>query len=112
MSKHTPGPWSASIHEEMKISISPRKSVMAGVFHISGGPDGGLIASFSTSLFPRKLTEEEMSNAKLLAAAPELLAALQAIVEVDHPDADYTRMVERAKRIARNAIEKATGEKA
>lgn len=89
------------------MSLSPRKSVMAGVFHISSSVDGGIIASLSHRLAPRKLTEEEMSNAKLLAAAPELLAALQAIVEVDHPDGDYFRMVERAKRIARSAIEKA-----
>ena len=96
MSKHTPGPWARR----------------PGTLSVQGG-DGKLVANALSGTMQRvadgpalRSRQEAEANAALVAAAPELLAALQAILEVDHPDADFSRMVERAKRIARNAIEK------
>jgi hypothetical protein len=108
MSKHTPGPWAVHTPKSPKQAAviarelsDGRRTVVAVI------PDHLEFGNASVTDW-----NEQEANARLAAAAPELLAALRAIVEVDHPDADYTRMVERAKRIARNAIEKATGGKA
>lgn len=80
---HTPGPWTLKQHGPNHFTLT--------------GQAPGLIADIHSD-----------QDAALVRAAPDLLAALQAILEVDHPDADYLRMVSRAKNIARAAINKAT----
>jgi len=68
MSKHTPGPWTF-VHE--------------------GGIDGGYFidAKEDVVVLPRGRLNE--ADARLIAAAPDLLAALRAIVNKAHPRADY-----------------------
>ena len=86
--KHTPGPWRTFIWNEFA-----GEAVINHVIVITDNKD---IARFS------RATDEVMANARLIAAAPELLAALQELVAVvghDHLTAE-----------ARAAITKATGE--
>lgn len=53
------------------------------------------------------------ANARLIAAAPDLLAALKRLVEVNETEAgDDVRQWAAAMQAAHEAIEKATGEKA
>lgn len=64
MAKHTPGPWGA---------ITTRKT---GRWIIVGGPAGRTLASLPC-LATGTLWEEDAANARLIAAAPELLAMLK-----------------------------------
>lgn len=67
--KHTPGPWSISYECEHakhgQFSIETNDSFIALV-------DAGLIA--------------QQANARLIAAAPELLEALKLLVDDSHPE--------------------------
>jgi hypothetical protein len=104
--QHTPGPWQwshngASTHDTHCIEIS-------------GGDRIGNVAycqSYTGDGYDDR--SETIANARLIAAAPELLEALQAIVKslADHDDEG---MVEHAAQMvaARAAIAKATGEQA
>lgn len=83
MSEHTPGPWSVEPYDKYQkdiIIIEPRCSVdNDDVDH-----------------------EEAEANARLIAAAPDLLEALQAVVAIaDRKTVEFDR--------ARTAIAKATG---
>lgn len=110
--KHTPGPWIAS--------FTNRKDPFARAYikHPSGfvcGIYGGRTEEVCGA-------DEADANARLIAAAPELLAALQAInaaltqpVQFSGSDATGTCNILRgdcqvAASIARAAIAKATGE--
>lgn len=85
--KHTPGPWEASQWR---------------VCHSVGG-DIGVICDTANNAKTR--TEENMANAKLIAAAPELLEACQMLLTLSLPhDVSGRAMVDKA----RAAIEKAT----
>ena len=53
-------------------------------------------------------SREEQANARLIAAAPELLAALQSIIDIPEPHVVHERELE-MRNIARAAISKATG---
>lgn len=94
--KHTPGPW--------KILDTTRCNGYE-IFRIGGNNAGGSWAESITS-------GDRDANARLIAAAPELLEALLAAIPElpthDHPDglADYECP---ALRKARAAIAKATG---
>lgn len=87
---HTKGPWSLLIARTM--------------VHIKGGL-GELIASL-----PWK-TERDKSNARLIAAAPDLLAALEALRDAvkDHPAMQGREYVGLGIQV-NNAIAKAKGE--
>jgi hypothetical protein len=71
--KHTPGPWSLSDRTD---------SITWGDCSFSApvGAGGFVIASHSVCTIPRhqreRLTDEHRANARLIAAAPELLKAL------------------------------------
>ena len=90
--KHTPGPW--------RERAMPGRKTTAW---ISGG-DGNLITEISGA---RRLPEENAANAALIAAAPEMLAALKNLVN----DALANGMHSSEPRIieARQAIAKAEG---
>ena len=73
--KHTPGPWSA-----------PSAGIYAGPM-VDGYATGPLIASVGTRevlkqmrKFKRNTLQEVDANARLIAAAPDLLAALEAVL--------------------------------
>ena len=95
--KHTPGPWVAS-------------NDLCHVFGRSGwsvGPHGVTTAVCGDT----PPAEEQEANARLIAAAPELLEALECVTGLiawarDH-GASYTEPIEH---MARNAIAKATRE--
>ena len=64
MSAHTPGPW--NVRSEEAISIDAGGSRVCMLTHL-------------TRLFDRRDPEEVAANARLIAAAPDMLAALTAI---------------------------------
>lgn len=82
MSKHTPGPWTDSPILERESG----RSVSAVFEHDDGGcTDTPVCAMCPTAtddngdyLYP--MTEEQEANARLIAAAPEMLEILQALV--------------------------------
>ncbi len=90
--QHTPGPWRVTydgtayfVQEHLKIEV------------LSVDEHGN----------PCKWSKEREGNARLIAAAPELLEALELLV--DNPYREGTESDERLRRIARAAIAKATG---
>lgn len=104
MSQHTPGPW-----ESMGFYISARNESLRL-------PNAQTIAR----VFPEHETVggNTLANARLIASAPELLSALNAIVariqgDWDHPDLVRYGPLQLASHdcleIARNAIAKAEG---
>lgn len=66
MSAHTPGPWEA---------VSPIRAI-----GITGGPDGRFICHIAgTSEFGVLRSAEADANARLIAAAPDLLAICKSL---------------------------------
>lgn len=100
MSKHTPGPWKAHFEEAYFVT----------------GPDLGRVAMMMNlkgahGLGGRRSGDESASNARLIAAAPELLEALRGALE--HWPVPSSICKDRpAYEAARAAIAKATGEQA
>ena len=92
MSKHTPGPWKANF-------------AISGSVYIFGGD-----RNFASVFDEWQDEANQEANASLIAAAPDLLAALQAIVK-SLVDQDDEGMIEHAQQMidARAAIAKATG---
>ena len=87
--KFTPGPWYVSKRNPLRV--------------IESGPRGNTIAKCGVNLGACGQVDAE-ANAILIAAAPELLAALQFIV------ASYGKLQSGAMDEARAAIAKALGE--
>ena len=87
--KHTPGPW-----------------IWSAGLSIWRESDSQIVSSVACdSVF--NPTEEEVSNARLISAAPDLLAALESLLD----DADVCEVAgDDAIRQARSAIAKASGE--
>jgi hypothetical protein len=85
MQTHTPGPWVIG-QESTDLMASPE----GGRFHAIDAPAGNhyALAVVVTQLAEptEKSTEELQANARLLAAAPELLAALVALSTNPHGD--------------------------
>lgn len=107
--KHTPGPWIA-IH-----SIPEEGSEC---FWLRAQPGGTICRGFSQEIgtINGPQSGEQEANARLIAAAPELLEACQAMVEWDDREKDHAvdfsariALCEVAFEKARAAIVKATG---
>ena len=98
MNKYSPGPWTAKPHR-----------LMAAVPVIAG--DGQLVATTSSGGTPDKTRRQtNIENARLIAAAPDLLAALQDVVDAYQKHFDAMPVAwQTYDNIARQAIEKATG---
>ena len=80
--KHTPGPWHIGSEQDYSVDRYKRNEEWARIRNASGG----LIAAVA-SVHPqgsRKSTDfdTEAANARLIAAAPDLLSALEAAKEV------------------------------
>lgn len=105
--KHTPGPWRA---EQVRMG-GPRNSYLA--WSVQG--KGGCVAEIRyTGIHPKNQICGDEANARLIAAAPELLAALRDMVK----SAEYAAMALEAPAkcamrdnlaAANAAIAKATG---
>ena len=100
MTEHTRGPWAAARSPSGYWSIGRASrhpdNVEFELFHIDGEPEG-----------------EDAANARLIAAAPDLLAALEAVVCFFEEATDYeaTHPFEYASPLkARAAIAKAHGQ--
>ena len=94
MRGHTPGPW--ALHDEV-----------AGVIY---GPDGHQVC---TTPRTTRREVERAANARLIAAAPEMLAALLKLVEAVDPAVGGLTLEDWATEPvadARAAIARATGE--
>ena len=105
MSKHTPGPWSVGevSHKKQRVDIDSLHADQT-VGHQTWR---GLARAYGCEDMPAEGTAVMLANARLIAAAPELLEALVAalkLIEIVMPiEGDVTRK-------ARAAIAKATGE--
>jgi hypothetical protein len=117
MSQHTPGPWEVVDEEsfEWNSPSSPRreivwKSLYGSVYRIG-------YATYPTTAGGTMGAAERLSNARLIAAAPDLLAALETILDVwddgqrDFEDRMYVSGTFKAVLDeSRAAIKKARGE--
>ena len=94
--KHTPGPWKArkGFHADTIEIFHPDKSVKPPFYPCE-------IATIASD----RDTAKAKANARLIAAAPELLEALQAFVKYADDVNDDSPELDRA----RSAIAKATG---
>ena len=111
MSKHTPGPWSVGevSHKKQRVDIDSRSYDE----FMDNQRWTGLARTYGCEDYPEKGSEAMMANARLIAAAPELLEALRGMLALDeehhqrgHCDDDVCAEV----RKARAAIAKAKGE--
>lgn len=91
MDKHTPGPW--------KYSTSPQPNGCP----IIGNTKGLGVAMLMHSVNDAHHRETAIANAKLIAAAPDMLEALQELLLITGIDGTFSDK-------ARAAIAKATGE--
>lgn len=96
---HTPGPWEVV-----------RRDQLQGVRHVDHEGRAFDVCRVDWHSFYKPDTKAE-ANARLIAAAPRLLAALEAMAETYARDADvYDPRTEPALIEARAAIQQATGE--
>lgn len=95
MQTHTPGPWKANLAAH-QLRVPDSVNTVHGL-HVCD------VASYGAS------PEQRHANARLIAAAPELLSALESILsETDGRNASHIGQ-DRAFSIARAAIAKAKG---
>jgi hypothetical protein len=93
MAKHTPGPWGVLDH-----AILSEKVNAYGNFWVAGFGRGDA-----------QLTEEDHANARLIAAAPELLDGCNAaLAYLADPPSEFKENRKAAVAIIRAAIAKAT----
>lgn len=96
MSKHTPGPWYVS---GIRVSQPPRIGRDTRIINIGSDDDGTYLAM----VFFDMETGRGQADARLIAAAPELLAVLMQIQRMGYTDWGDKVMVD-------EVIAKATGE--
>lgn len=93
MSKHTPGPWEVRKNEPWVIAKAYGN--MKSVVHLN---------------LPIEQSEEQRANARLIAAAPDLLEALELMLDrFRDTEGSHGQWEEEATENARAAIAKATG---
>lgn len=98
MSAHTKGPWKADITREPE-----EFAVIVGV----GGASGTMVVAEIATGINDKWTPEDEANARLIAAAPELLAALRELLALGQQESIEDGELEAAQKAARAAIKKA-----
>jgi hypothetical protein len=96
--QHTPGPW--KVKAGTNAVLAGRKQICS---HVNA----------ASALPVNMLDDQEIAqaNARLIAAAPELLEALQAALEALRGSAGFDE-INNAKKQIKAAIDKATGEQA
>lgn len=100
--KGTPGPWEVKPEEVDRPYIRIRGTQWGGRFKVAN------VLSPDYDGVHHREADETRANARLIAAAPELLEALQGLLIRVADDEEYGP--EHAITIARAAIAKATGE--
>ena len=101
MNKHTPGPW--KFRDDSKFFKTNPFSV-----YVQGG--GVHSAAIANMPYRKTIPETEArANARLICASPDLLDALQAMLDVCY-DLEINDETVRAVAMARAAINNATGE--
>lgn len=104
MEQHTPGPWAIKpMIDEDQVGIFSGPGASRGDW---GGGYAGGSPRYVAVADKRDTPAETLANARLIAAAPELLEALEALLSYDNLGA-YDRATVRQQ--ARAAIAKATG---
>ena len=109
MSKHTPGPWSVGevSHKKQRVDIDSLHADQT-VGHQTWR---GLARAYGCEDMPAEGTAVMLSNARLIAAAPELLEALEQMVSVFlDTEGIHGESENDAMDAAYAAIAKATGE--
>ena len=107
--KHTPGPWTFSKHIDGLCNVTFDICQEDGAPYTSSLSDVAYCSVFHT--YVDEYINIQEANARLMAAAPELLAAAKLIV--DYYDQSYspvTSALENAVNAAKQAIAQATGE--
>jgi hypothetical protein len=104
--KHTPGPWRTLAKNPRKIvTAETRHTIVASCYtDASNGP--GLRTKQSAGSPPR---EDAEANARLIAAAPELLAALEDCIAVMTNELRGLSVIQPELAAARAAIAKVIG---
>jgi hypothetical protein len=94
--KHTPGPWEIDKQQpyDWEVTISNKHMQVASARHLTDSPDVPC--------------EETMANARLIAAAPDLLFALEEVIKYLPTYRDWLDPV--IERFCNHAIQKARGE--
>lgn len=101
MSKHTPGPW----------YVVDRNWELSTVFSSSGDEIARcLIAPEADDDIGEKFERIKEANARLIAAAPELLEVLQGVLMIDRGTSGRIIIEGWQEEVIRAAIAKATGE--
>jgi len=103
MSKFTPGPW--KVGESIGANIVTKTGEMRACFTVIEA-DGFIAGSGVAMAHIKPDADESNANARLIAAAPDLLAALEWMVSAYTDEDDSGPFIQRA----RAAIAKATGE--
>jgi hypothetical protein len=112
MNKHTPGPWKCGANEAFVYALNN-----AGTNRFFAGVNAGWLTEGGTNKPEDKRTshEEVMANARLIAAAPELLTFAKSVVTLfaeAYPKAGLHLDMDKASLLnaAREVIKKARGE--
>lgn len=98
--KHTPGPWDVK-HSESKPAFNVIGTALGGKYKIARCPYVVLQQGESRDILNDRECKEAEANAKLIAAAPEMLEALQVVMNDDIEWDAVEKMV-------KEAIKKAT----
>lgn len=96
MSKHTPGPWKLQVRENHTSDVYVDDECAIGDRH--------LIAMVITEWMNKNATAEDLANARLIAAAPELLnaAKLAHLQIVKLAERSFAESVDTEEWIAKN----------
>ena len=75
--EHTPGPWKigAHVHDPWTVYVEQ-----------SDGEEPGICTTDGSAFTPIDSEDEQIANARLIAAAPEMLAALKACLNMVNGD--------------------------
>ncbi len=117
MSKHTPGPWSVGevSHKKQRVDIDSLHADQTVGYQTWRG----LARAYGCEDMPAEGTAAMLANARLIAAAPELLEAARRVLEWFEAEDDHTKvpdlwtraqMCRDAELATRAAIAKATRE--
>jgi hypothetical protein len=113
--QHTPGPWLVNYAEDRFDSKRSTIEIVDGSYDSLNHEQGPLVLA-KLNVFPfAPHMDEPLANACLIASAPELLSALNRLIQSlpedsnEYPDSAAARQVFDSIAFARAAISKATG---